>query len=346
MTAQKARWWRVDGDKVLCTLCPKACRLKDGQRGFCYLRFREGDQLYTDGYGTTSGMAVDPIEKKPLNHFLPTTKILSLGNMGCNLACKFCQNWSISKAKETPVQNVSAIELAATAIRYNSPSIAFTYNDPTIWAEFITDASWILRERGIHPVLVTAGYIEPEARKILYEPISAINFDLKAFTEEFYFRLTNSHLKDVLDTLVWTRENTNIWMELTTLIIPGKNDSDEETSQMLDWVGKYLGKDTPLHFTAFHPDWKMKDIPRTPVETLHRKYEQAREKGFPYVYLGNVFSQKEQSTFCPGCGSQMISRNWHQVEILQPGFEGSCQKCSTIIPGIFKNQLSRKTKSV
>jgi pyruvate formate lyase activating enzyme len=333
--AHEARWWREDGERILCTLCPKACRLKDGQRGFCYLRFRDGDKLYTDGYGTTSGMAIDPIEKKPLNHFLPTTKILSLGNMGCNLACKFCQNWNISKARETPLQQVSAQSLADLAKKHDTPSIAFTYNDPTIWAEFITDASWVLKENGIHPVLVTAGYIEPEARKVLYEPISAINFDLKAFTEDFYFRVTNSHLKDVLETLIWTRENTDIWMELTTLIIPGKNDSDQETYEMLDWIAKYLGVETPLHFTAFHPDWKMMDTPRTPLETLQRKYEQAREKGFPYVYLGNVSSEKEQSTYCPGCNAPIISRTWHQVEFLQNEFQGQCQSCARKIPGVF-----------
>ncbi len=336
MTQVEAEWWEWQGERVLCTLCPKACRLKDGQRGFCYLRHRQGKTLFTDGYGTTSGVAVDPIEKKPLNHFLPKTKVLSLGNMGCNLACRFCQNWNISKARETPVQKVSTHDVLNLARRYQTPSVAFTYNDPTIWAEFVRDTSWVLKENGIHPVLVTAGYIEPEARKSLYEPIAAINFDLKAFTEEFYFKLTNSSLKDVLNTLIYTREHTKIWMELTTLIIPGKNDSDEETSEMLDWIATYLGKETPLHFTAFHPDWKMRDIPRTPLATLQRKYAQARENGFPFVYLGNVHSNEEQSTTCPGCQTPIISRTWHDVQILQAGLQGQCQKCQTRIPGVYR----------
>ena len=334
-TRIEAEWWERQGEKILCTLCPKACRLKHGQRGFCYLRYRDGDTLYTDGYGTTSGMAVDPIEKKPLNHFLPKSKILSLGNMGCNLACRFCQNWNISKARETPLQNISTQDVLNLARRHNTPSVAFTYNDPTIWAEFVRDAAWVLKESGVHPVLVTAGYIEPEARKSLYEPISAINFDLKAFTEDFYFKLTNSSLKDVLDTLVYTRENTKIWMELTNLVIPGKNDSDDETSKMLDWIQSYLGQDTPLHFTAFHPDWKMRDIPRTPLETLQRKYRLAKEKGFPFVYLGNVHSNEEQSTHCPQCQTLLISRTWHEVQILQPEFRGRCKNCQTSIPGVY-----------
>ena len=330
-----ASWWHPEGEKILCTLCPKACRLSDGQRGFCYLRFREGEILYTDGYGTTSGIAVDPIEKKPLNHFLPGSKVLSLGNMGCNLACRFCQNWSISKSSKKPLYSMSSSQLAQLAIDNETPSVAFTYNDPTIWAEFIVDSGWILRDRGIHPVLVTAGYIEPEARKVLYEPIAAINFDLKAFREEFYFRITNSHLKNVLETIRWTRENTNIWIELTNLIIPGLNDSIDETEDMLDWIEKYLGLDTPLHFTAFHPDWKMRDLPPTPVEKLIEKYNQAKDKGFPYVYLGNVFSKDKQSTYCPNCQSEIVSRNWHTVRLIQKGFSGRCSDCGWHIPGIF-----------
>lgn len=345
MQLSPAKWWNYQeaSDRVVCTLCPKECKLREGQRGFCYLRLREGKKLKTEGYGTTSGMAVDPVEKKPLNHFLPNTKILSLGNMGCNLACKFCQNWSISKAKETPVRQLSSMDLVQLARRYDCQSVAFTYNDPVIWAEFAMDSSWKLAEHGIHPVLVTAGYISKEARKELFQPVKAINFDLKAFNADFYFKLTNSSLKDVLDTLLYTREQTGIWMELTHLVIPGANDSDKEYLAMLDWIEKYLGKETVLHLTAFHPDWKMKDVPATKHSDLIKKYDQAKEWGFPWVYLGNVFDPKRQTTICNNCESIVIERNWHKTSLSQEGFQGNCMKCNTVIPGYFGSQEIRNS---
>ncbi len=333
-----ADWWeQAENGKILCTLCPRYCTIGEGQVGFCYIRQNFDGKLYSIGYGRPTGFAVDPIEKKPLNHFLPGSTILSFGTAGCNLGCKFCQNWSISKAKldDENSLSVSAEEVVALAIKHNTPSLAFTYNDPTIFGEYVIDISKIAREEGIKSVMVTAGYIDKQARKDIYKYIDAANVDLKAFSEVFYHKLTFSHLNHVLDTLVWLKKGTDIWFEITTLLIPGENDSDDEIKQECEWILKNLGDEVPLHFTAFHPDFKMLNRSRTPESTLLRARKIAIESGIKYVYVGNIFHSEGHTTFCHNCNTSLIKRDWHDVIVNQIK-DGRCPKCSVIVPGVFK----------
>ena len=332
-----ARWWEtVEKGKVLCTLCPRYCKIGEGQPGFCYIRQNHSGKLYTIGYGRPTGFAIDPIEKKPLNHFYPGTPILSFGTAGCNLGCRFCQNWSISKAKldELNSLNVSPEEVVQLAQRNNVPSIAFTYNDPTIFGEYVIDISKIAREAGIKTVMVTAGYIDKEARKDVYKYIDAANVDLKGFTERFYFKLTFSHLNDILDTLVWLKKETDVWFEITTLLIPDENDAPEEIKQECEWILKNLGDAVPLHFTAFHPDFKMTDKERTPGRTLTKSRDIALSMGIKYCYTGNIHNPEGQTTYCPNCKTPLIKRDWHSVNSNKMN-EGKCFKCGTIIEGRF-----------
>lgn len=334
----EARWWEESGGgKLLCTLCPRYCTIGKGQNGFCYIRKNIDGKLYSIGYGRPTGFAVDPIEKKPLNHFLPGTSILSFGTAGCNLGCKFCQNWSMSKAKLDDLNSLYASpeDVIALAKKYNTPSIAYTYNDPTIFGEYVIDISKIGREEGIKSVMVTAGYIDKRARKEVYKFIDAANVDLKAFTETFYHKLTFSHLNDILDTLLWLKHETNIWFEITTLLIPDENDSDDEIFQMVNWILKNLGDEVPLHFTAFHPDFKMRDKQRTSHSIITRARNIALKEGIKYCYVGNVHDIEGQTTNCPNCGSALIVRDWHSVRknILA---KNACPHCSTKIAGIFR----------
>ncbi|GAB1443501.1 AmmeMemoRadiSam system radical SAM enzyme [Ignavibacteriales bacterium] len=292
--------------------------------------------MVTLGYGNTTGFAIDPIEKKPLNHFLPGSTILSFGTAGCNLGCKFCQNWSISKAKLDHENSFfsSPVDVVSLAKKYSTPSIAFTYNDPVIFGEFAADITKIARNEGIHTVFVTAGYITKSARDEVFAGASAANIDLKAFTGRFYKNLAYAELKDVLETIVWVKEKTNIWLELTTLLIPGANDSSEELRQMSKWIIENLGDRVPIHFTAFHPDFKMRNIPPTPHKTLKVAREIALEAGMKYVYTGNVHDPEGQTTYCPGCGEKVIERNWHTVTNNRL-INGVCPVCSTKLDGIF-----------
>lgn len=332
-----AKWWEpTDNNKILCTLCPRYCKIGDGQPGFCYIRQNHGGKLYTIGYGKPTGFAVDPVEKKPLNHFLPGTTILSFGTAGCNLGCKFCQNWSISKAKldDENSLDVSPEGVVALAKSYGTPSIAFTYNDPTIFGEYVIDISKIAREEGIKSVMVTAGYIDKEARKDIYKYIDAANVDLKGFTDRFYWKNTYSHLDDVLDTLIWLKKETDVWFEITTLLIPDENDSAEEIKQESDWILKNLGDSIPLHFTAFHPDFKMRDKERTPERTLIRARKIAMNLGIKYCYVGNVHNTEGQATYCPNCNEKLIKRDWHSV-ISNKIVNGCCNSCGEKIAGVF-----------
>lgn len=334
---KEARWWQVtEKGKILCTLCPRYCEIGDGQPGFCYIRQNIGGKLYTLGYGRPTGFAIDPIEKKPLNHFLPGTNILSFGTAGCNLGCRFCQNWSISKAKldETNSLFATSDDVIMLAKKYSVPSIAFTYNDPTIFGEYVIDISRTAQKEGIKTVMVTAGYIDKEARKDVYKFIDAANVDLKGFTERFYHKNTFSHLNDVLDTLVWLKNETNIWFELTTLLIPDENDSDEELKNECDWILNNLGDEIPLHFTAFHPDFKMMNKIPTPHSTLIRAKNIATSAGIKYCYVGNVNDMKNQSTYCSNCKSLLIERNWYSVRKVNL-VDNHCAKCKQILPGIF-----------
>jgi pyruvate formate lyase activating enzyme len=335
--AHPARWYEVEADgRLLCTLCPRYCRLHDGQAGFCFIRKAENGKMWSLGYGRTTGFAVDPVEKKPLNHFLPGTPILSFGTAGCNLGCKFCQNWDISKARLDATRSapVSPEEVVDLAVREGCPSVAMTYNDPVIWAEFAIDIAREARRRGLRSVLVTAGYVTAEARPELYADIDAANVDLKAFTDDFYKKVTFSKLDPVLDTLKWLKRDTKVWLEITNLMIPGLNDSPEETRKLAEWIGKELGPDVPLHFTAFHPDFKMLDVPHTPPSTLTRARAIAREVGLKYVYTGNVHDRAGQSTACPGCGAVVIARDWYRVDPV--GLKnGCCAACGAAIAGVF-----------
>ncbi len=332
-----AEWWKtLPNGKILCTLCPRYCTIGEGQKGFCFIRENIGGKLYSTGYGRPTGFAIDPIEKKPLNHFLPGTSILSFGTAGCNLGCKFCQNWTMSKAKIDEINSVRATpeDVVRLAKKYGTPSIAYTYNDPTIFGEYVIDISKLARQEGIKSVMVTAGYIDKEARKDVYKYIDAANVDLKAFTEEFYRKLTLSHLNDVLDTLVWLKHDTDVWVEITTLLIPGENDSPEEIKEMVNWILQNLGDEVPLHFTAFHPDFKMRDKPPTPPSTLSMARNIALKEGIKYCYVGNVHDVEGQTTFCPNCGEPLIVRDWHSVRMNKLK-DGKCYKCGTGIAGVF-----------
>lgn len=335
--AHLAKWWEpANNGKILCTLCPRYCTIGEGQKGFCYIRENIEGKLYSTGYGRPTGFAIDPIEKKPLNHFFPGSTVLSFGTAGCNLGCKFCQNWHTSKAKldETRTLWASPKDVVNLAIRYKTPSIAFTYNDPTIFGEYVIDISRIAKEKGIKTVMVTAGYIDKSARVEVYRYIDGANVDLKAFTERFYHKLTFSHIQPVLDTIEWLYRETNVWIELTTLLIPGENDSDEEIFKLSSWVKNNLSDEVPLHFTAFHPDFKMTNKEATPHSTLIKARNIAIEAGMKYVYLGNVHDVEGQTTFCPKCGKALIARDWHSVHSVNMS-GNMCENCGYKIAGRF-----------
>jgi pyruvate formate lyase activating enzyme len=330
-------WSRKHGDKLQCTLCPRDCRLSDGQRGMCFVRQREGDQIILTAYGKASGFALDPIEKKPLNHFYPGTSVLSFGTAGCNLACKFCQNWDISKSRdmERVSDEATPEAIADAAVRGGARSIAFTYNDPTIFAEYAMDVADAAHARGVATVAVSAGYIYPEPRAELYAKIDAANIDLKAFTDEFYWKQAAAHLEPVKDTLRYLVKETNVWTEITTLLIPTLNDSDKELHELAQWVASELGPDVPLHFSAFHPDYKLLDLPRTPAATLTRARRIAMAEGLRFVYTGNVHDPEGDQTLCPGCGTAVISRDWYEILDAKLTSGGACACCGTPIPGRF-----------
>lgn len=332
-----AKWWeKADNGKLLCTLCPRFCTIGEGQRGFCYVRVNKGGVLYNEGYGTSSGFAVDPIEKKPLFHFLPGSTILSFGTVGCNLGCKFCQNHSISKVEQAfyDLLNVTPENIIDLSRKTKAPSIAITYNDPVIIGEFVSDIAYEAHIQQINTVLVTAGYITEKVREQVFRFVKAANVDLKGFTESFYREYTGTHLQPVLETLVWLKHKTNIWFEITTLLIPGVNDSDAEIIAECEWIYENLGSDVPLHFSGFHPDYKMQNHTRTEVATILRAVTLAKQVGLNYVYGGNVHNTELQTTFCSHCGEPLIVRDWHNV-LTDTMVHGTCPHCNMIIPGVF-----------
>ncbi|MCB2153552.1 AmmeMemoRadiSam system radical SAM enzyme [bacterium] len=333
------RWWHaLEDGRVQCDLCPRYCKIADGKRGFCFVRANDGGKIVLTTYGRSSGFCVDPIEKKPLNHFLPGTSILSFGTAGCNLGCKFCQNWDISKSREMQRLSDEAMpdQIAETAARLGCRSVAFTYNDPTIFAEYAIDIARECHARNIRTVAVTAGYITEEARGEFYEHMDAANVDLKAFTEDFYEKVCFAKLQPILDTLKFLKHETNVWFEITTLLIPDANDSSEEIDRMTDWIAENLGPDVPLHFSAFHPDFKMQDRGPTPASTLSRARKIALSKGIHYVYTGNVHDPRGGSTYCPNCGARVIERDWYELgEFKIAG--NQCAKCSHKIAGVFED---------
>ena len=330
-------WHALDDGRVQCDLCPRYCRMREGQRGMCFVRMCRGSEVVLTTYGRSSGFCVDPIEKKPLNHFLPGTPVLSFGTAGCNLACSFCQNWDISKSREidTLADSASPEALAETAVHLGCNSVAFTYNDPVIFHEYAIDVAQACRARGVRTVAVTAGYVCPEPRREFYEHMDAANVDLKGFTEEFYHRLAKGHLQPVLDTLLYLKRETSVWFELTTLVIPGWNDSEAEINHMTQWVVEQLGPDVPMHFTAFHPDWRMLDVPPTPPRTLTRARAIAVRNGVRYAYTGNVHDWEGGTTFCHGCGRAVIARDWYLLRGWGLTDDGHCADCGTPCAGVF-----------
>jgi len=333
-------WHLLEDGRVQCDVCPRVCKLHEGQRGLCFVRARQDDQIVLTTYGRSSGFCIDPIEKKPLNHFLPGTPVLSFGTAGCNLACKFCQNWDISKSREidTLADAASPEQLARVAKELDCRSIAFTYNDPVIFHEYAIDVAQACHEAGVKAVAVTAGYVCPEPRAEFYRYMDAANVDLKAFTERFYKYVTGGHLDAVLETLTYLKHETDVWFEITNLMIPGENDSEQEIHAMTEWVVKNLGPDVPMHFTAFHPDWMMRDKGNTPAATLTLAREIALGKGIHYVYTGNVHDNRGGTTTCYGCGKALIVRDWYVINEwnLAPG--GTCPDCGTQCHGVFEDQ--------
>jgi pyruvate formate lyase activating enzyme len=331
-------WHALEDGRIQCDLCPRACRLHEGQRGFCFVRAREGDGIVLTTYGRSSGFCVDPIEKKPLNHFLPGTPALSFGTAGCNLGCRYCQNWDISKSREfdTLADGASPEEIGRAAADLGCKSVAFTYNDPVIFLEYAVDVADACHEIGIRSVAVTAGYICPEPRVEFYRHMDAANVDLKGFSEDFYHRICAGHLAPVLETLEHLRHETDVWFEITNLVIPGLNDADEEIGAMTRWVVEHLGPDVPMHFTAFHPDYKMLDRPPTPPETLSRARAIAMDNGVRYAYTGNVWDVDGQSTYCHACGATLIERDGYELGVWNLTDGGVCSTCGARCAGVFE----------
>lgn len=339
-----ARYWHATSksngeDAIVCTCCPRECVMVDGQRGFCFSRMNNGGQLDLAGYGRVIGLCADPIEKKPLNHFLPGSGVLSFGTAGCNLGCRFCQNWSMSKARDYDhaSRQTKPEQIAVMAREAGCESVAFTYNDPTIFVEYAIDVAQACHEAGLRTVAVSAGFINPEARADLYAHIDAVNIDLKAFSEDFYRAIClGGQLRNVLETLRYLNDETSVWYELTTLLIPDENDSDEEISEECEWILKHLGDGVPVHFTAFHPDWKMMDKRATPHGTLIRARDIAVRMGLKFVYVGNVHDARAGSTYCPSCGEVLIARDWYQLGAYN--LDGNrCRFCSCEIPGVYSD---------
>ncbi|MBM3571150.1 MAG: AmmeMemoRadiSam system radical SAM enzyme [Alphaproteobacteria bacterium] len=332
------RYWRKLGDgRVQCDMCPRFCKLGEGQRGLCFVRACQNGAIVLTTYGRSSGFCIDPVEKKPLNHFLPGTAILSFGTAGCNLACKFCQNWGISKSREMErvAQFASPAGIARAAEASGCRSVAFTYNDPVIFHEYAIDIAAACHERGIRAVAVTAGYVTPEPRVEFYRHMDAANVDLKAFSEKFYWNVTKGHLQPVLDTLVYLKRETSVWFEVTNLIIPGENDSENEIEAMTQWMVEQLGPDVPVHFTAFHPDYKMTDKPNTPHASLARARQIAVKNGMRYAYIGNVHDLGRGSTYCHVCGTRAIGRDWYALSEWRLDGAGCCTVCGTPCAGVF-----------
>jgi len=331
-------WTRLDDGRIQCDLCPRFCKLHDGQRGFCFVRACEGEQIVLTTYGRSSGFCIDPIEKKPLNHFLPGTPVLSFGTAGCNLGCKFCQNWDISKSRavDTLADAADPETIARAAAQLGCCSVAFTYNDPVIFLEYAVDVAAACRARGIRTVAVTAGEICPEPRAELFAAMDAANVDLKGFTEEFYRDVCLGHLQPVLETLEWIRRESDCWLEITTLLIPGLNDSDAELEKLSRWVHDRLGPEVPLHFTAFHPDFRMLDIGPTPPATLTRARQIAIAQGLQHVYTGNVHDGVGGSTYCASCGRLLIGRDWYVLTAWHLTPDGCCDQCGARLAGVFE----------
>ncbi|MBX3459760.1 MAG: AmmeMemoRadiSam system radical SAM enzyme [Planctomycetes bacterium] len=338
-TVPTKHWHTLPDGRVQCDICPRECKLRDGQRGFCFVRAAQGGQIVLTTYGRSSGFCIDPVEKKPLNHFLPGTPILSFGTAGCNLGCRFCQNWDISKSREldTLMDQADPDTIARAALDLGCRSVAFTYNDPVIFHEYAIDVAKACHARDIKTVAVTAGYQCAEPRKEFYAHMDAANVDLKGFTEEFYQRVCIGHLDPVLETLKYLKHETQVWFEITTLIIPGHNDGDDELHRLSEWIARELGPDVPLHFSAFHPDFKMLDTPATPPATLTRARRIAMSHGLRYVYTGNVHDRDGDTRYCHQCGHELVVRDWYNI-LKWDLTGGTCPACGTACAGVFEDK--------
>jgi pyruvate formate lyase activating enzyme len=308
----------------------------------CFVRANEGGEIVLTTYGRSSGFVVDPIEKKPLHHFLPGSSVLSFGTAGCNLTCRFCQNWEISKSRETDVLADSATpqRIAQVAVDHGCASVAFTYNDPVVFLEYAADTAQACHERGVRTVAVSAGYIEPGPREQLFARMDAVNIDLKAFTDDFYRHLCGGQLAPVLDTLEWLVDQ-GVWLEVTTLLLPGLNDSDAELHLMADWFAEHLGTEVPWHFSAFHPDHRMSDHPATPPATLTRARRIAMQRGMHHVYTGNVHDVEGGTTSCGSCGAELVIRDWHRIEQYAVTDDGCCTRCGARLAGVFDGPVGQ-----
>ncbi|MBI3355319.1 MAG: AmmeMemoRadiSam system radical SAM enzyme [Nitrospirae bacterium] len=333
-------WHQLEDGRIQCDLCPRYCTLQEGQQGLCFVRGRLQDQIVLTTYGRSSGFCVDPIEKKPLNHFLPGTSVLSFGTAGCNLSCKFCQNWDMSKSRQmdTLADEASPETIARAAEKLGCRSVAYTYNDPVIFHEYAIDVAQACREQGIKSVAVTAGYVCAEPREEFYRYMDAANVDLKGFTERFYKQICGGSLQPVLDTLVYIKHHTNVWLEITTLVIPGENDSEAEIERLTQWVVEHLGPDVPIHFSAFHPDYKMLDKPATSPATLAMARKIAMKNGIRYAYTGNVQDEEGGSTYCHHCHEKLIGRDWYELREWNVTEDGACRFCRTPCAGMFESQ--------
>lgn len=339
-----AEWWhKLDDGRIQCDLCPRECRLHAQQRGACFVRISDGEQMLLTTWGRSSGFCLDPIEKKPLNHFYPGSSVLSFGTAGCNLACKFCQNWDISKSRQMDslLDRATPEAIAATALAHRAHSVAYTYNDPVIFAEYAIDTAAACHEAGIKSVAVTAGYISSPARERFFAAMDAANVDLKSFSEDFYHRLCGGHLAPVLDTLRYLHHETTVWLEITTLLIPGENDSDAELNALSAWIAEELGPKVPLHLTAFHPDYKMDNLPPTPLATLKRARNTAHAHGLKHVYIGNLRDQEASTTYCASCGTALIERDGYDILAYRLDSQGQCPHCGQTLAGRFAPECGK-----
>ncbi len=322
-------------ERIQCLICPRKCILSKGQEGFCHIRKNTDGKIELSSYGFNTGLAIDPIEKKPVYQFYPQTPILSFGTLGCNMGCLFCQNWQTTKNKADckNLNKTSPEEIVQIAKKYNCKSVAFTYNDPIIFFEYAIDTAKICRQEGIKTVAVTSGFINPEPAKEFFKYMDATNIDLKGFSEEFYKRNCLAHLKPVLDTIKYVSNETDCWVELTTMLIESENDSNDMIKEECDWILNNLGDCVPLHFSAFFPRYKFSNRKQTDFSTLLRAYSIAKNAGLKYVYTGNITNIETSSTYCKNCSTPVILRNGYELIEYNLNENGSCKFCGTKCDG-------------
>ena len=322
-------------DKIQCTVCPRECVLSAGQEGFCHVRKNSEGKITLASYGYNTGLAIDPVEKKPLYQFYPASPVLSFGTLGCNMGCLFCQNWQTTKTKADIrlLNKTSPDEIVRIAKNYNCKSVAFTYNDPIIFFEYAIDTAKLCREEGIKTIAVTSGFMNPEPAKEFFKYMDGANIDLKGFSEQFYKKNCLAHIEPVLNTIKYAVNETDCWVELTTMLIEGENDSDEMIKHECEWILTNLGDCVPLHFSAFFPRYKFSGRKHTELSTLLRAYSIAKEAGLKYVYTGNLTNTETSATYCKSCNRPVIVRNGYELIEYNLSEEGKCIFCNTVCDG-------------